>query len=128
MAIPFPSSTCIRITSRGRVLWTQHRPFKRVGTHIPPQPVPPNWIFLLIRFLIFYTYRFDAAKTCPEPSTYVDKKEKVLKVKVCHLTQFALFWTLEAENGIFEFEKGRNGIYKCFKLSSCNLSANFAMF
>ena len=51
---------------------------------------------------------FDAAKTCPEPSTYVDKEAKVLKVKVCHLTQFALFWTFEAENGIFEFHGGTN--------------------
>ncbi|CAB4011511.1 Hypothetical predicted protein [Paramuricea clavata] len=51
---------------------------------------------------------FQAAKTCPEPWTYVDKKAKVFKVKVCHLTQFALFWTFKAENGIFEFDKGVN--------------------
>ena len=60
---------------------------------------------------IFWIYRFDAAKTCPEPSTFVNKKEKVLKVKVCHLTQFALFWTFEAEYGIFEFDKQTNGMF-----------------
>jgi hypothetical protein len=54
--------------------------------------------------------RFDAAKTCPVPWSYVDKKAKVLKLKVCHLTQFALFWTFEAENGILEFDKGTNGM------------------
>lgn len=54
--------------------------------------------------------RYDAAKTCPEPWADVDKKAKVLRVKVCHLTQFALFWTFEAENGIFEFDKPTNGM------------------
>ena len=56
-----------------------------------------------------FIFRFDAAKTCPEPWTHVDKKAKVLKVKICHLTQFALFWTFEAEYGILEFEKETNG-------------------
>ncbi|XP_028399178.1 uncharacterized protein LOC114522645 isoform X2 [Dendronephthya gigantea] len=46
---------------------------------------------------------FDAAKTCPEPWTFVDHAAKLLKVHVCHLTQFALFWTFTAENGIIEF-------------------------
>ena len=54
--------------------------------------------------------RYDAAKTCPEPWVHVDKPAKVLKVKLCHLTQFALFWTFEAENGVVEFSKQLNGI------------------
>ncbi len=54
--------------------------------------------------------RFDAAKTCPQPWTYVDKKAKVLKVNVCHLTQFALFWTFDAEYGIFNFDEENNGM------------------
>lgn len=59
---------------------------------------------------MYFINRFDAAKTCPEPWTHVDKKAKVLKVKICHLTQFALFWTFEAEYGILEFDKGTNGM------------------
>ena len=80
-----------------------------------------------------FIYRFDAVKTCPEPWTHVDKKAKVLKVKICHLTQFALFWTFEAEYGIFEFDKETNGMLvlnhqsvglMCKQLLECRRSEN----
>ena len=67
---------------------------------------------------IHFINRFDAAKTCPEPWTKVDKKAKVLKVNVCHLTQFALFWTFEAENGIFEFDGQTNGMYRANRFAT----------
>ena len=41
----------------------------------------------------------------------MDHAAKMLKVHVCHLTQFALFWTFEAENGIIEFNKYTNGMF-----------------
>ena len=57
-----------------------------------------------------FCHRHDAAKTCQDPWTNVDKKAKILEVKVCHLTQFSLFWTFEDEKGIFGFDKGTNGM------------------
>lgn len=64
---------------------------------------------------LFYI-RYDASKTCPKPWSQVDRAAKLLRVKVCHLTQFALFWTFIAEYGIVEFERSYNGnnkIYCC---------------
>ena len=64
-----------------------------------------------VKILFSIFCRFDAAKTCPEPWSFVDREAKVLKVQVCHLTQFALFWSFQAENGIIEFLKENNGMF-----------------
>lgn len=69
-------------------------------------------ILIYYKLYIYFIFcrRRDAAKTCQEPWTYVDEKAKILKVKVCHLTQFSLFWTFEDEKGIFGFVKATNGM------------------
>ena len=64
-----------------------------------------------LKFSVLLHCRFDAAQTCPEPWSFVDRQAKLLKVQVCHLTQFALFWTFQAENGLIEFKKGNNGTF-----------------
>lgn len=61
--------------------------------------------------MYFIIARFDASKTCVEPSVKVVKQKKVIEVKICHLTQFALFWTFDAENGMFEFKQISNGMF-----------------
>jgi len=48
---------------------------------------------------------FDAALTCPEPWSYVNRSVKLLEVNVCHLTQFAFFWSFYAKHGLILFDK-----------------------
>ncbi|EDO42273.1 predicted protein [Nematostella vectensis] len=47
----------------------------------------------------------DASLTCPEPWYHVNRTIKMLTVNVCHLTQFAFFWTFKAQRGLMLFEK-----------------------
>ena len=47
--------------------------------------------------------RMDAAHTCPEPWSHVNKSAKILSVKVCHLTQFAFFWSFSAQYGMIQW-------------------------
>lgn len=49
--------------------------------------------------------RYDAALTCPEPWTYVNHSMKLLEVNVCHLTQFAFFFSFYAQNGLVLLDK-----------------------
>ncbi|KAJ7366000.1 hypothetical protein OS493_002742 [Desmophyllum pertusum] len=48
---------------------------------------------------------FDAALTCPEPWSHVNRSIKLLEVHVCHLTQFAFFFSFFAQNGLIQFNK-----------------------
>ncbi|XP_068689656.1 uncharacterized protein [Montipora foliosa] len=47
----------------------------------------------------------DAALTCHEPWSHVNRSIKLLTVNVCHLTQFAFFWSFEAQHGLLILDK-----------------------
>ncbi|XP_031557393.1 uncharacterized protein LOC116294015 [Actinia tenebrosa] len=47
----------------------------------------------------------DASLSCPEPWQYINRTIKLLTVHICHLTQFAFFWSFKAKNGLIMFEK-----------------------
>ncbi|XP_015767122.1 PREDICTED: uncharacterized protein LOC107345883, partial [Acropora digitifera] len=47
----------------------------------------------------------DAALTCPEPWSHVNRSMKQLTVHVCHLTQFAFLWSFKAQHGLLLFDK-----------------------
>ncbi|KAL9987450.1 hypothetical protein ACROYT_G001763 [Oculina patagonica] len=51
---------------------------------------------------------FDAALTCPEPWSHVNHSMKLLEVNVCHLTQFAFFFSFFAQNGLILFDKNHS--------------------
>ncbi|KAL9987468.1 hypothetical protein ACROYT_G001781 [Oculina patagonica] len=51
---------------------------------------------------------FDAALTCPEPWSHVNRSIKLLELNVCHLTQFAFFFSFSAQNGLILFDKNRS--------------------
>ncbi|KAL9987460.1 hypothetical protein ACROYT_G001773 [Oculina patagonica] len=51
---------------------------------------------------------FDAALTCPEPWSHVNHSMKLLEVNVCHLTQFAFFFSFSAQNGLILFDKNHS--------------------
>ena len=53
--------------------------------------------------------RFDAALTCPEPWSHVNRSMKLLEVNVCHLTQFAFFFSFYGQNGLILFDKNNSG-------------------
>ena len=60
--------------------------------------------------------RFDASLTCPEPWSHVNKSIKLLTVKVCHLTQFAFFWSFYAQHGLVLFDKNNSSKYVVWEL------------
>ncbi|XP_068740821.1 uncharacterized protein [Montipora capricornis] len=47
----------------------------------------------------------DAALTCPEPWSHVNRSIKLLTVNVCHLTQFAFLWSFKAQHGLLILDK-----------------------
>ncbi|XP_022799532.1 uncharacterized protein LOC111337483 [Stylophora pistillata] len=51
---------------------------------------------------------FDAKLTCPEPWSIVNRSVKLLEVNVCHLTQFAFFFSFQAEHGLLLFWKNHS--------------------
>ena len=60
---------------------------------------------------MFHLSRFDAALTCPEPWSHVNRSVKLLEVNVCHLTQFAFFWSFHARHGLILFDKVHSSKY-----------------
>ena len=63
---------------------------------------------------IFVHNRFDASLTCPKPWSHVNKTIKLLTVDVCHLTQFAFFWSFTAQHGMVLFDKNSSSKYSMF--------------
>lgn len=81
------------------------------------QNIHTKWTFILVYFYFSGSrYRFDAALTCPEPWSHVNHSIKLLEVNVCHLTQFAFFWTFTLKHGFILFEKNTSS--KCFSIYS----------
>ena len=55
--------------------------------------------------------RTDAALTCPDPWSHVNRSIKLLTVNVCHLTQFAFLWSFKAQHGMLILDKNSSSKY-----------------
>ena len=65
-------------------------------------------LFIQLSNLLLFLLRFDASLTCPEPWSHANKSIKLLKVNVCHLTQFSFLWSFYAQNGLVLLDKNNS--------------------
>ena len=68
-------------------------------------------MLVMYKILCFFSSRLDAALTCPEPWSHVNRSIKLLEMHVCHLTQFAFFFSFYVQNGLILFDKNHTSKY-----------------